>query len=88
VSVTDEEPFFREVKLRLRPLELTGETFERLFEQAKIEKLTSKEMKAYKERYKRILEYFDVRDIAEYARDEEKFAKFQQSIFIENFLHF
>jgi predicted transposase/invertase (TIGR01784 family) len=54
-------------EMEARPLELTGETFERLFEQAKIEKLTIKEMKAYRES---ILDYSDVRHIVEYTRDE------------------
>jgi predicted transposase/invertase (TIGR01784 family) len=54
-------------EMETRPPQITGEAFERLFELAKIEKLTSKEMKAYKES---ILAYSDVRDIVEYARDE------------------
>jgi predicted transposase/invertase (TIGR01784 family) len=54
-------------EMETRPSELTGETFERLFEQAKIEKLTIKEMKAYRES---ILDYSDVRHIAEYAYDK------------------
>jgi hypothetical protein len=58
--------------METRPSELTGETFERLFEQAKIEKLTIKEMKAYRES---ILDYSDVRHIVEYTRDEEKWKK-------------
>jgi hypothetical protein len=58
--------------METRPPQITGEAFERLFELAKIEKLTSKEMKAYKES---ILAYSDVRDIVEYTRDESEWKK-------------
>ncbi|MDR1938940.1 MAG: Rpn family recombination-promoting nuclease/putative transposase [Tannerellaceae bacterium] len=50
-----------------RPPEMQGAIFERLFELAKIEKLTPNEMKTYK---KSLLEYSGVRAIADYARDE------------------
>jgi predicted transposase/invertase (TIGR01784 family) len=64
-------------EMEARPSEITGETFERLFELAKIEKLTSKEMKAYKES---ILDYSDVRDVVEYAQEEGKWEKTVQLI--------
>ncbi|MDR1918082.1 MAG: Rpn family recombination-promoting nuclease/putative transposase, partial [Tannerellaceae bacterium] len=53
--------------LEKRPPEIQGAIFERLFELAKIDKLTPNEMKTYKES---LLEYSDVRAIADYARDE------------------
>jgi predicted transposase/invertase (TIGR01784 family) len=50
-----------------RPPEIQGAIFERLFELARIDKLTPNEMKTYK---KSLLEYSDVRSIADYAREE------------------
>jgi predicted transposase/invertase (TIGR01784 family) len=54
-------------RLDKRPPEIQGAIFERLFESAKIDKLTPDEMKTYK---KSLLEYSDVRSIADYAREE------------------
>jgi predicted transposase/invertase (TIGR01784 family) len=51
-------------QLTARPPEMIGETFERLFRLARIEELTPEEMETYS---KSILEYSDVRGVAECA---------------------
>ena len=53
--------------LQDRPKEIQGKTFDKLFKMAEINKLTPQEMKDYN---KSILEYSDVRDAANYAREE------------------
>jgi predicted transposase/invertase (TIGR01784 family) len=53
--------------LENRPPEVQGKIFEKLFRAAEIEQLTTEDMEEYK---KSILEYRDVRDAVEYAREE------------------
>ncbi|GHU87970.1 hypothetical protein FACS1894174_07690 [Bacteroidia bacterium] len=50
-----------------RPPEVQGKIFEKLFKSMEIERLTVEDMEAYK---KSVLEYRDVRDSVEYAREE------------------
>ncbi len=50
-----------------RPPELQGKIFDKLFQYAEIEQLTNKEMEEYK---KSILEYSDIQDALEYAKEK------------------
>jgi len=54
-------------KLDSRPVEVQGKIFEKLFKLAEIKQLTPKEMETYN---KSILEYQDIRRIANYTREE------------------
>jgi predicted transposase/invertase (TIGR01784 family) len=54
-------------RLNARPAEVQGRIFEKLFKAAEIKKLTETDMEAYN---KSILEYQDVRDAVDYAREE------------------
>jgi predicted transposase/invertase (TIGR01784 family) len=54
-------------KLKSRPAVFNGDIFERLFKKARIKRLTPEEMGKYRES---ILEYSDVRRVAEYNRAE------------------
>ncbi|MCL2649763.1 MAG: Rpn family recombination-promoting nuclease/putative transposase [Candidatus Azobacteroides sp.] len=54
-------------KLNSRPIEVQGKIFEKLFKLAEIKQLTPKEMETYN---KSILEYQDIRRIANYTRKE------------------
>jgi predicted transposase/invertase (TIGR01784 family) len=54
-------------RLNSRPTEVQGRTFEKLFKAAEIKKLTETDMETYN---KSILEYQDVRDAVDYAKEE------------------
>jgi predicted transposase/invertase (TIGR01784 family) len=54
-------------RLRDRPLALQGRIFEKLFQLAEIKQLTKEDMETYR---KSVLEYQDVRDAVDLARDE------------------
>jgi predicted transposase/invertase (TIGR01784 family) len=53
--------------LNSRPTEVQGRIFEKLFKAAEIKKLTETDMETYN---KSILEYQDVRDAVDYAKEE------------------
>ena len=54
-------------KLEDRPVSVQGKVFEKLFRLAEIKQLTKEDMETYK---KSVLEYQDVRDAVDYAREE------------------
>ena len=54
-------------KLRNRPASVQGRIFEKLFKFAEIKQLTQEDMEAYR---KSVLEYQDIRDAIDYAREE------------------
>jgi predicted transposase/invertase (TIGR01784 family) len=55
-------------RLNSRPTEVQGKLFEKLFKAAEIKKLTATDMETYN---KSILEYQDVRDAVDYAKEEK-----------------
>jgi predicted transposase/invertase (TIGR01784 family) len=59
-------------RLKNRPEELSGKIFERLFEEAEINKLTPEDMELYN---KSITKDRDVRNMVDYSREEGKMSK-------------
>ncbi|GHT21906.1 hypothetical protein AGMMS4957_11420 [Bacteroidia bacterium] len=68
----------RMAEMDSRPAEVQGRVFERLFKAAEINKLKDEEMREYN---KSILEYADVRDCADCARQEGMQQGIQQGVF-------
>jgi predicted transposase/invertase (TIGR01784 family) len=64
-------------RLNARPAEVQGRIFEKLFKAAEIKKLTEADMEAYN---KSILEYQDVRDAVDYAREEASEKSFKEGV--------
>ncbi|MDR3338891.1 MAG: Rpn family recombination-promoting nuclease/putative transposase [Candidatus Symbiothrix sp.] len=64
-------------RLNSRPTEVQGKIFEKLFKAAEIKKLTATDMETYN---KSILEYQDVRDAVDYAREEASEKAFKKGI--------
>jgi predicted transposase/invertase (TIGR01784 family) len=60
-----------------RPAEVKGEIFEKLFRSAEINRLTKREMKAYN---KSVLEYSDVRDAVDCARQDGREEGFERGV--------
>ena len=56
-------------QLEERPVSVQGKIFEKLFQMAEIKRLTKENMETYR---KSILEYQDVRDAVDYAREETR----------------
>jgi predicted transposase YdaD len=75
--------------LKSRPAAFSEDIFERLFKKARIKRLTPEEMGKYRES---ILEYSDVRRVAEYNRAEgitigmEQGIELSQKAFVKKFL--